>query len=290
MRKTGMFSALVAGMLALAASMGTAEAKDWTHVNIGIEGAFPPWNMIDSDGKLAGYDVDLINDLCKRAEIKCDLIAGEWTSLIPSLNAGKFDMVMSVGINEARKKVVDFTVPYASGAATFIVAKDGTVADMPMANERLNLNDHAKADPVMADMAKILKGKTVGVVGSSSHEQLMHAYFGNDVDVRTYKGSADRDLDIAAGRIDAGFDSGVYAASMLGKPGSEDLKATGPLIKGAMLATDVAIALRKGEPDLKAKFDAAIKAAAADGTIRKLSVKWSKLDLTPEFGPEQATK
>lgn len=48
-----------------------------------------------------------------------------------------------------------------------------------------------------------------------------------------------------------------------------------------MLATNVAIALRKDEPDLRAKFDEAIKAAAADGTIKKISVQWSKIDLTP---------
>jgi len=54
-------------------------------------------------------------------------------------------------------------------------------------------------------------------------------------------------------------------------------------MKGAMLATEVALGMRKGEPELKAKFDAAIREAAADGTIRKLSEKWSKLDLTPTF-------
>jgi|ERR1051326_2958260 lysine-arginine-ornithine-binding protein len=274
---------LLAAASTLAAVPG--DAKDWSHVQIGVEGAFPPWNMIGSDGKLAGFDIDLSQDLCRRAGVECDLISGEWTSLIPSLNAGKFDLVLTLGINEARKKVVDFTIPYASGVATFIIAKNGTVPAMPMTGERINLNDKAVADPVMAEIGKLIKGKTIGVVQSTSQEQLIRAYFGDAVEIRTYKSSPERDLDIRAGRIDAGFDSGVYATSTLDKPGNEDLAMTGPLMKGAMLATEVALGMRKGETELKAIFDKAIREAAADGTIRKLSVKWSKIDLTPTLPP-----
>jgi ABC-type amino acid transport substrate-binding protein len=118
---------------------------------------------------------------------------------------------------------------------------------------------------------------------------LIRAYFGNDVDVRTYKSSAERDLDITAGRIDAGFDSGVYATTTLAKAENQDLVMTGPFMRGAMLATDVALGMRKGETELKTKFDEAIRAAAEDGTIRKLSVKWSKLDLTPNLSPATAS-
>ncbi|MFA6155166.1 transporter substrate-binding domain-containing protein [Mesorhizobium sp.] len=280
-RKFIFFAAAAAALLSLWST--AADAKDWTHVKVGIEGAFPPWNMIDSSGKLAGFDVDLINDLCTRAKVECELIPGEWTAMIPSLNAGKFDLVMTLGINEKRKQVVDFTVPYASGVATFLLLKDGPVSALPMTGERLNLNDKAKADPVMAKIGEALKGKTVGVVQSTSQEQLINAYYGSDVTVRTYKNSGERDLDLKAGRVDAGFDSGVYATSILAKPGNDDIMMSGPLVKGAMLATEVALGMRKGETDLKAKFDEAIKAAAKDGVIKTLSEKWSKLDLTPTF-------
>ena len=281
MKTIRFFALLAAAVLGLSA----AQAKDWKEVRIGVEGAFPPWNMIGPDGKLAGFDIDLSADLCKRAQVTCVLIPGEWSSLIPSLNAGKFDLVLTLGINEARKKVVDFTIPYASGVASFLIMKSGTVPALPMTGERLNLNDKAVADPVMAQIRTILKGKIIGVVQSTSQEQLIHAYFDNDVQIRTYKSSPERDLDLQARRIDAGFDSGVYGTSLLSKPGNQDLAMTGPLLKGAMLATEVALGMRKDEPDLKAVFDKAIREAAADGTIKALSVKWSKLDLTPTFAP-----
>jgi octopine/nopaline transport system substrate-binding protein len=286
LKKTKLFSFTCAAIIALAAPL--AQAKEWTKVRIGVEGAFPPWNMIGPDGKLSGYDIDLSADLCGRAQVECELITGEWSSLIPGLNAGKFDLVLTLGINEARKKVVDFTIPYASGIATFLTLKDSPAATMPMAGELLNLNDKSKADPVMARIGQMLKGKVIGVVQSTSQEQLIRAYFGNDVDIRTYKTSAERDLDLTAGRIDAGFDSGVYATTALGKDGNQDLVMTGPFMRGAMLATDVALGMRKGETELKAKFDDAIRSAAKDGTIRKLSVKWSKLDLTPNLPSDSA--
>lgn len=261
----------------------TLQASSAQPVNVGIEGAFPPWNALDSKGQLSGLDVDLIKNLCERAKLECALHAGDWNAMIPSLNAGKFDVVMTLGINEKRKQVVDFTVPYASGVATFIVAKDGPLAQLPMSGERLNLNNKEIADPVMAEIGDQLKGKTVGVIGSTSQEQLINAYFGENVTVRTYKNSIERDLDIKSGRIDAGFDSGVYGAAMLAKPGNDSLTMSGPQMKGAMLATDVALGLRKGDAALKEKFDKAIKEAAQDGTIKKLSKRWSSIDLTPSF-------
>lgn len=180
---------VIAAALAVALAFTTfaADAQDGQRVRVAIEGAFPPWNALDSHGQLQGFDVDLIHDLCRRAKVECQLESGAWATLVPGLNVGKYDLVMTLGINEKRKKVVDFTVPYASGVASFLVLKNGPLASMPMRGERLNLNDKTRADPVMATLGAMLKGKTVGVVQSTSHEQLMKTYFGDDVTVRTYR-------------------------------------------------------------------------------------------------------
>lgn len=267
----------------LSGAASVAQAKVWTQVNVAIEGAFPPWNALDSQGKLEGFDVDLINDLCRRAQLTCQLQSGAWAGLVPGLNAGKYDLVMTLGINEKRKKVVDFTVPYASGVASFLVLKNSPLAALPMTGQRLNLNDKAQSEPVMAAIGTQLKGKTVGVVQSTSQAELMKLWFGDSVTVRSYRSAGERDLDIKAGRIDAGFDSGVYARFIMAKAGNGELTNAGPDMKGSVLATDVAMGMRKGETELKATFDRAITAAAADGVIRQLSRKWSQLDLTPEF-------
>lgn len=274
-------AALAAGFLAQGAL-----AKEWKHVKLGVEGVFPPYSDTGPDGKLSGWDIEQAQELCSRAKVECEFVTGEWSSLIPSLNAGKFDLLLTLGFTEKRREAVEFTLPYRSAVSTFILPKGGSIADLPITGERFSLNDKEKADPVIEDIRQKLKGKVVGVVQSSSHEQVIKSYFGDDVTVRVYKTSQDRDLDIKAGRIDAGFDNSVYASLMLKKPGNEDMMISGPLINGGILVSETGMGLRKNEPELKALFDKAIRSAVEDGTVRKLSLKYSGLDLTPTLPPQ----
>ena len=71
MLRKAAISAFVALGFALTGAAG--EAKEWTHVNLGSEGAFPPWNLIGADGKLAGLEIDLANDLCRRVKLDCTI-------------------------------------------------------------------------------------------------------------------------------------------------------------------------------------------------------------------------
>ena len=102
-----------------------------------------PGTCSSPDGKLAGYDIDLTAELCKRAKVECELIVQDWASLIPGLNAGKFDLVLTLGINEKRKQwsISRFPMPVASPPSWSARMARGT---MPMTGERLNLNDKAE--------------------------------------------------------------------------------------------------------------------------------------------------
>ena len=53
-------------------------------------------------------------------------------------------------------------------------------------------------------------------------------------------------------------------------------------MRGGVLGRGVAVAMRKDDADLKKSFDAAIEAAIKDGTVKKLSEKWFKIDATPQ--------
>ena len=64
-----------------------AFAKDWKTVVIGMEGGYEPWNLTDSSGKIVGFEVDLANDLCKRAGVECKIIAQDWDGMIPGLQS-----------------------------------------------------------------------------------------------------------------------------------------------------------------------------------------------------------
>jgi octopine/nopaline transport system substrate-binding protein len=258
-----------------------AQAKDWKDVNIGVEGAFPPFNMSGSDGTLSGYDIDIANEVCKRANLTCHIIAQDWDSQIPSLNAGKFDAVLTMGPNENRRKVIDFTVPYAVTANALLVSKSGSLTSLPHSGEAVNVND-SSAKPIIDELHKALDGKIVGAPLSTSQQQFMEQTFGDVIQVRTYKSSEQTDLDLASGRIDAEFNNIVYLNSVVSKPGNEDLTIVGPLFTGGVMATDVCFGVRKGDSDLQAILSKAINEAVADGTLKKLSMKWFKIDVSPK--------
>jgi octopine/nopaline transport system substrate-binding protein len=270
-----------ASIVAISAFASPAMAKDWTSVTIGVEGAFPPFNMAASDGTLSGYDIDVANEVCKRANLKCKLVAQDWDSQIPALTAGKFDAILTVGPNPERRKVIDFTVPYAVTPNAFMVSKSSPLASMPKTGELLNVND-ASSGEVIEQLRTLLKGKIVGAPLSTSQEQFITQTFKDDVEVKTYKSSELTDLDLSAGRIDAEFNNIVYLQSAVTKSGNEDFAIVGPLFTGGIMATDVSFGIRKGETDLQGILNKAIKEATADGTLKTLAVKWFKIDVSPK--------
>ena len=266
--------------LALALGFSALPAYSANAIKIVVEGTYPPWNTQDSGGKLGGFDVDVANEVCKRAKLECEIVAQNWDSQIPSLLAGQFDAMMTVGPTPKRLKVMMFSTPYAATPESFAVMTSGPLKALPSSGAKIFAEDDT-SKPVIDEVRSALKGKKVGVVGSSSLQDFLESYFKDGVEIRTYKSSPDALLDMKSGRIDAMFDSSAFLRGAAQKEGNEDLVLTGPLFSGKTLATTVCFGLRPDETDLKAKFDVAIASAAADGTIKGLSEKWFKFDVSP---------
>ncbi|WP_425349827.1 hypothetical protein [Rhizobium altiplani] len=67
----------------------------------------------------------------------------------------------------------------------------------------------------------------------------------------------------------------------MAKPDNADLAFSGPEVGGPIWGGGQALAFRTDDADLKAKFDGAIQAALADGTVKTLAQKWFKRDVSP---------
>ncbi|MBV1885838.1 MAG: transporter substrate-binding domain-containing protein, partial [Parvibaculaceae bacterium] len=93
-------------------------------LRIATEGNFPPFNFTNGDGKLAGFEVDLVQALCAQIKRECEIVPHPWASLLPGLIEGKWDLVMaSMRIpNEAEAGVV-YTKPYYRLPAQLVVRK-----------------------------------------------------------------------------------------------------------------------------------------------------------------------
>ena len=260
----------------------TAQAKTWTHVTIATEGAFPPYNMHAPDGKLIGYEIDLAADLCKRVKLTCEFVSQDWDGIIPGLQAGKFDAIMSgMSITPKRLEVIDFSLPYANSPTTLAVMKGDPLASLPGTGQRVSLDDKAAAQAALDAIKPKLKGKAVAVQVATIQADLLNTYLKGVVDVRTYKTNDEQDLDVHAGRADAELGSLSFLNAAEEK--DADLVLTGPLFVGGLLGQGSAIGLRKSDPDLKALFDKALREAAADGSLKALSMKWFHVDIVPQY-------
>ncbi|HST95489.1 MAG TPA: transporter substrate-binding domain-containing protein, partial [Microvirga sp.] len=192
--------ALVGSALAL----GGAAAQEKT-VKIATEGAYAPWNFTGAGGKLEGFEIDLANDLCARMKVKCEIVAQDWDGIIPALQAKKYDAVMAgMSITDERRKVIDFSLSYANSPNGFLVAKDSALAKMPGTGEAYNLgSQQAAAEKAIEAFKPLLKGKAIGVQGSTIHSNFADKYLKGTAEIREYKSTEAHDLDLAAGRIDA---------------------------------------------------------------------------------------
>lgn len=268
---------------ALGVSLATtahAETRP-TSITIATEGAYEPWNFITPGGKIAGFEVDLANNLCARMKVTCKIVAQDWDSLIPSLVARKFDAIMaSMIVTPARLKVIAFSTPYAPTSAAFMVDKTGPLAKLPGTGTTVDLSaPAAKLDAELAPLRAALKGRTVGAQVSTANVAFLDQFFKGTVTTREYKTVEDHNLDLQAGRIDAVVAQKTSINTTLSKPGFSNYTIAGPTFVNGVFGQGIAAGLRKNDTVLKSMFDKAITAAKADGTVNRLAKKWFKTDL-----------
>src|SRR4051812_17266162 len=82
-------------------------------VRIAVEGGFPPFNYLDAQNQLQGFDVDAAKALCEAAKLKCEFVIQEWTGMTPTLLPKKYDAIFSsMSMSAKRRKKVPFTKKY----------------------------------------------------------------------------------------------------------------------------------------------------------------------------------
>ncbi|CAJ0998545.1 Octopine-binding periplasmic protein [Sodalis praecaptivus] len=260
-----------------------AADKKWTEVKIVTEGGFYPWNYTQADGTLAGFEIDLAKDLCKRMGVKCTLTSQAFDSMIPALNAGKFDAILDdVAITSKRKESIAFSIPYASLCYTFATTPGSDIAKrLPPEDSVISLEDSAASAPALQKVNAALKGKTMGTLAAGTSVTFVNTYLKDAVQIRQYKTPDARDLDLASERVDVIVGSKDAFLGVIKKQGSDAIALAGPCFQGGVVGEGAGIGLRKSDTDLKQMFDEAIKAARADGTIKRLSQATFGMDVTP---------
>lgn len=262
---------------------GFAKDKKYTEILIATEGGYQPWNYTKPDGTIAGFEIDLANDLCGRMKIKCTFTAQSFDSMIPSLNAGKFDAIMdSLTITPKRQEVINFTAPYGSLCYTFATSSSDIQSKIKAEESVISLDNETATKAALEPIKAAFTDKTIGTLSGGGSVAFVDANLKGSTLMRQYKTPEARDLDLAAGRLDVIIGSKDQLVDLVKKPGNEAVKLAGPCFQGGLLGKGVGIGLRKDDTVLKAMFDKAIEEASKDGTIKKLSVPAFGVDLTPQ--------
>lgn len=252
-------------------------------LRIATEGAFAPYNFTRSDGGLDGFEVDLANTLCGRMKVKCELVAQEWDGIIPGLQLGKYDAILAaVSITPKRQEVVSFSKPYLQLLLGFGVLSGSPLNELKGTGETLDIGTQPERfDQLLADWKPALQNKVIGVQTSTVGVAFMAKHLRDVVTVREYKSTEQHDLDLRAGRLDAVFAAYPTLIASQAKSNLTELRVAGTGLRGGIFGEGIAVALRKDDLPRKVAFDKAIDELIADGTMRNLSMKWFKFDLTP---------
>jgi len=246
-------------LLLAGATTAVAQSPDWNKVRIGVEGAYPPFSEVGTDGQIKGFDIDIAKALCADLKAQCTFIQQEFDGMIPALQARKFDAVIaSMSITEERKRSVAFTDKYYKTPAR-LVAKKGTT---------------------LVPTAAGLKGKRIGVQRSTIHDRFVTDTF-KDSEIVRYTGQDQVFLDLQSGRIDASMEDAVAAdAGFLKRPAGKDFAFIGPEYNDPKyFGTGAGIAVRKGDTELVAKLNQAIKDIRANGTYQKIEKQYFDFDV-----------
>ncbi len=211
-------------------------------LKVGMELAYPPFEMSDKQGNPSGVSVDFAKGLASYLgqEIQIENIA--WDGLIPSLKTGKIDLIISsMTITDERKKSIDFSIPYAKSSLAILANKNSNIKSIDDLN---------------------VEGKKVAVKKGSTGHIYARDHLKN-AEVLIFDKESNSVLEVVQGKVD-GF---IYDQLTIFKNYSKNKTTTEPLLKSFQKDFEYwGVALRQNDP-LKDKVNAYIKKAKEDGSF-----------------------
>ena len=230
---------LIMSAVVWALTAGLSLAGSHSVIRMGTEGAYPPWNYVDDNGEVAGFERELGDELCKRAELKCEWVINDWDSIIPNLVSGNYDTIIAgMSITDERQEKIDFTSNYTQpDPSSYVVASEGA-----------DLSGGIIAAQSNTIQAAYIAGTGATLVEFATPEETISA--------------------VRNGEADAVLADTSYLNPIV----AED---SGLMFAGdkVLIGGGVGMGIRKSDADLRDKFTAAINSMKADGTLNALIVK-----------------
>ena len=238
--------ALAAAFVLILLASGSAGAAETLRVATSAD--YPPFNYVDEEDRLAGFDIDIARALCDEVEVQCLFIQREWAFLIPALLAGEFDAIAaSMSITEKRRRIVSFTDHYYRNASHFVTDKGSDF------------------DP------KRPEGKTIGALRDTIASDWLEENVAGIATVRLYRGQTELLQSLVNGHVDAVFADVLGLHAWLGTLEGATFRFIG---EGIRLDEGIGIAVRHEDEALRLRLNGALRALITNGIYRRINARY----------------
>jgi lysine-arginine-ornithine-binding protein len=219
------------------------------------EGRYPPFNMLDPQGRPAGFEVDLAVELCKRAKVDCRIVTAPWDEILPGLLDKRYDAIMaSMIMTSERRRQISFSKRYMLVPGAFAVPRSAAVPDGALA---------------------LLRGKKVGVQRGTVYADYLERAFRKAVRMKSFATAEEARKELAAGKLDAVLGDKVALWQWLKTSDGACCDFFGQDVKDRRTMGDgVGIGFRKDDAKLRDAFNKALAEVVADGTLKRITEKY----------------
>ena len=239
--KRSPWRALLAIAVAALATTTLACNDNTEPVLLATEGDYPPFNFINGDGEIDGLERELGDELCRRAELRCEWVLNDWADMIPDLVAGEFDAIMAgMSITDKRDMTIDFTEPYYPPTPAVYLALEGA------GDEAIEGRLGAYANTIYSDYF--------------TEQNIAYMEFSDE---------DDRLAALLDGDIDAMLVDHAYATDKLTEY-ERRLSVVGPSV---LLDRGIGIGVRNNN-ELLVRLNSALASMKSDDTLNNLIRKW----------------
>jgi polar amino acid transport system substrate-binding protein len=216
---------------------------------------YPPFGSAGPDMKPVGYDIELAELLAKQMGVKVELVIVTTANKIPYIVSRRADVLLNVGYNDERAKVIDFSEPYAPYYIGVFGPPEIKVA-------------------AIADLV----GKTVATTRGTIEELVLSKSAPAGAELKRYEDNASTIAAFLSGQTQLVVIGNIVAAAVIDRK-----PARMPEQKLLLFNSPVRSAVLKGEARLLEKTNAAIAALKKDGTLPAMALKWLKQPLPETF-------
>lgn len=256
MKKSFFSTALLAAGLALSTFANAGEIADRVEKTktllVGTEGTYAPFTFYDKDGKLTGFDVEIIEKVAQKLGWKVEFKETAWDGMYAGLNAKRFDVIANqTNPSPERLKKYDYSAPYNYSAGVIVTKAD---------------NDSIKSFPD-------LKGKKSAQSATSNWSKDARD---NGAIIVTVDSLAQNLEAVKQGRVDATVNDKLAVLDYFKKQPNAGLK----IAVESNKKIPTGFAFLKGEEPLIAKVNQALEELRKDGTLKQISIKWFGDDIT----------